>query len=191
MFTGIVERMGRVVRPGKRLAVETGYDDLVPGESVAINGVCLSVVRSRKGRTEFDVVAETRKKTTLGDLRRGSRVNLERAVKAGSRLSGHIVQGHVDGTGRVTARSPLLRLETDLAAQLVPKGSVAVDGVSLTVVDTEPNAFTIALIPITKRETTLGRVRKGDRVNVEVDVMLKATRRPSRITRAFLRRAGF
>lgn len=192
MFTGIVERMGRVAAPGRRLAVETGWKDLAPGESIAVNGVCLTVAKISGTRAEFDVVAETLKKTNLGTLKLGEAVNLERALRAGGRLSGHIVQGHVDGTGVVAKTGATLRVETPLAAQLVPKGSVAVEGVSLTVVDADADAFTVALIPTTRRVTTLGRLKKGRRVNVECDVLAKYSRRaPSRITPEFLKRAGF
>lgn len=191
MFTGIIERMGRVARPGRKLAVDTSWDDLKRGESISVSGACLTVVRAVRGRAEFDLVRETLGRTTLGDLRKGDPVNLERALRAGDRLGGHIVQGHVDGTGAVAARGAKLRVETPLATRLIPKGSVAVDGVSLTVVDVEPGAFTVALIPLTRRLTTLGRVRKGERVNVELDIMTKAARRPSRLTLAFLKKAGF
>jgi len=191
MFTGIVERMGRVARPGRRFIVDTGWEDLRPGESVAVNGVCLTVVRAPGGRAEFDVVRETMSRTNLGDLGRGDRVNLERALRVGDRLSGHIVQGHVDGTGVVTRTGATLRVESPLARQLVTKGSVALDGVSLTVVDVEPDGFTIALIPTTRRITTLGRLRKGRRVNIELDVLAKYVRKASRITRKWLRKAGF
>ncbi len=191
MFTGIVDRLGRVVRGGWRLVIDTGYDDLKHGESVAVNGVCLTVVRLSGDGAGFDVVRETLSKTNLGALRPGSPVNLERALRVGDRLSGHIVQGHVDGTGGASFRRGVLRVETPLAAQLVPKGSVAIDGVSLTVVDVEPDAFTIALIPVTRRITTLGRVRKGTRVNVEIDILSKYVRRQARLSRAFLKKAGF
>lgn len=191
MFTGIIERAGRVVAAGRRLIVETGWTDLVIGESIAVTGVCLTVARIDGTRAGFDVVRETISRTTLGDLRKGAPVNLERALRAGDRLSGHIVQGHVDGTGRVVRSGATLRIESPLASQLVPKGSIAVDGVSLTVVDVEPGAFTIALIPTTRRLTTLGAVKKGGRVNLELDVMLKRARTASRITREFLARAGF
>jgi riboflavin synthase len=191
MFTGIVDRQGRVLRAGRRLELETGYPDLAIGESVAVQGACLTVARLREGRAGFDLVPETLRKTTLGSLRPGDRVNLERALRAGDRLSGHVVQGHVDGTGTVARAGATLRIETPLAAQLLPKGSVTVDGVSLTVVETGPNAFTVALIPTTRRITTLGRVRKGDRVNVEVDILAKRSKPSSRITREFLARAGF
>jgi riboflavin synthase len=191
MFTGIVERTGRVVRPGRRLEIETGYDDLKGGESVCVSGVCLTVARRTGTRAGFDVVPETISRTTLGTLRRGDAVNLERALRAGDRLGGHVVQGHVDGTGRVARAGAVLRIETSLAAQLVPKGSVAVDGVSLTVVEAGTDFFTVALIPTTRRLTTLGKLRRGARVNVEVDVTLKKKSRASRITREFLERAGF
>ncbi len=191
MFTGIVDRQGRVAAPGRRLAVDTGYGDVRAGESVAVNGVCLTAARVSGGRVGFDVVRETLSRTTLGNLRRGDSVNLERALRAVDRLSGHVVQGHVDGTGRVARTGAILRVETPLASQLVPKGSIAVDGVSLTVVDVEPGAFTVAIIPTTRRVTTLGRIRKGGRVNLELDILSKYLRRPSRITREFLEKAGF
>jgi len=191
MFTGIVERRGRIVRPGRRLAVETDWSDLAHGESVAVAGVCLTVARLRGTVAEFDLVAETLKKTTLGAHRKGDSVNLERALRHGDRLSGHLVQGHVEGTGVVVQSGKTLRVETELASQMIPKGSITVDGVSLTIVEVEPGAFTVALIPVTRRITTLGRVKKGARVNLELDVMTKRPGKPSRITRDFLRRAGF
>src|SRR6185503_7363776 len=186
MFTGIVERTGRVVAPGRRLVVDTGWTDLGLGESVAVAGVCLTPAGTR-----FDLVTETLKKTNLGDLRRGDRVNLERALRHGDRISGHLVQGHVEGTGRVTQSGRTLRVETDLAAHMIPKGSIAVDGVSLTIVEVDEDAFTVALIPTTRRITTLGKVRKGARVNLELDLMTKKPSKVSRITREFLRDAGF
>jgi riboflavin synthase len=191
MFTGIVERMGIVARPGKSLAVDTGWSDLKPGESVAVAGVCLTVARLQGKTADFDLVAETLKKTTLGDLRRGDRVNLERALRHGDRLSGHLVQGHVEGTGRVTRSGALLRVETDLASRMIPKGSITVDGVSLTIVDVHPDAFTVALIPTTRRITTLGKIQKGARVNLELDLLTKRPKKESRITREFLQKAGF
>jgi riboflavin synthase alpha subunit len=191
MFTGIIERRGRILRPGRRLAVETGWSDLAHGESVAVGGVCLTVARLKGSAAEFDLVAETLKKTTLGALRKGDAVNLERALRHGDRLSGHLVQGHVEGTGSIVQAGKTLRIETELAAQMIPKGSISVDGVSLTIVDVEPGAFTVALIPVTRRITTLGRVKKGARVNLELDLMTKRPGKPSRLTREFLRRAGF
>jgi riboflavin synthase len=191
MFTGIVAKTGRVVRPGRRLAVETGWSDLAHGESVAVSGVCLTVARHRGTAAEFDLVAETLRKTNLGGLRKGDPVNLERALRHGDRLSGHVVQGHVEGTGVVARSGKTLRVETELAAQMIPKGSITVDGVSLTIADVEPDAFTVALIPTTRKITTLGRIRKGARVNLELDILTKRPGKPSKLTREFLRRAGF
>jgi riboflavin synthase alpha subunit len=183
--------MGRVVRPGRRLVVETGWTDLALGESVAVSGVCLTVARLDGPHVHFDLVAETLKKTNLGALRRGGRVNLERALRHGDRISGHLVQGHVEGTGTVTQSGKTLRVETGLALQMTPKGSITVDGVSLTIVDVDPDAFTVALIPTTRRITTLGTVRKGARVNLELDAMTRRPARKSTLTREFLRKAGF
>lgn len=191
MFTGIVERTGRVVAPGRRLVVDTGWSDLAHGESVAVAGVCLTVARLSPDGTQFDLVPETLKKTNLGDLRRGDRVNLERVLRHGDRLSGHLVQGHVEGTGRITRSGTTLRIDTELAAHMIPKGSVTVDGVSLTIVDVDDGAFTVALIPTTRRITTLGKIRKGARVNLELDLMTKRPPKVSGITREFLKKAGF
>jgi riboflavin synthase alpha subunit len=191
MFTGIVARKGRVVRPGKRLVLETGWKDLAHGESVAVSGVCLTVARHDGTMAAFDLVAETLKKTTLGRLNRGDAVNLERALRHGDRISGHLVQGHVEGTGVVTQSGRTLRIETELAAQMIPKGSITVDGVSLTIVDVDPGVFTVALIPTTRKITTLGGVKKGARVNLELDLMTKRPGKASKLTRDFLLKAGF
>jgi riboflavin synthase len=202
MFTGIVDGVGRVgsvrrTRHGVRITVE-GRFSVTPGASVAVNGVCLTSL-GKKGLA-FDAIPETLRRTTLGRLKVGARVNLERAMAGDARLDGHIVQGHVDGTGVVESLSRrggaatlAVRVPSYLSNQIVPKGSIAVDGVSLTVVDAEPGRFTVALIPATLARTTLGRLRKGDRVNIETDVLAKYARRraASRISKAFLRRAGF
>jgi riboflavin synthase len=191
MFTGIVERTGRVVAPGRRMVIDTGWTDLALGESVAVAGVCLTVARITPAGTRFDLVTETLKKTNLGDLRRGDRVNLERALRHGDRISGHLVQGHVEGTGRVTRSGTTLRIETALADHMIPKGSITVDGVSLTIVDVDDGSFSIALIPTTRRITTLGKIKKGARVNLELDLMTKKPAKVSGITREFLEKAGF
>ncbi len=191
MFTGIVARKGRVLRPGRRLLLETGWTDLAHGESVSVAGVCLTVAGLDGPSAAFDMVRETLQKTTLGKLKRGDRVNLERALRHGDRISGHLVQGHVEGTGLVTKTGNVLRVETPLAGQMIPKGSITVDGVSLTIVDVEPGGFTVALIPTTRRITTLGSVKKGARVNLELDLMTKRPKKESRLTREFLERAGF
>lgn len=190
MFTGIVEKTGRVVRPGRRLEVETGWRDLREGESISVSGVCLSVAGIDGTRAVFDVHEETARKTTLPRKRKGDAVNLERALQAGDRLGGHVVQGHVDGVGTVRRAGRWLAVETPLAMQLQPKGSVTVDGVSLTVAELKPERFTIALIPTTLRLTTLGKAKKGDLVNVETDHLAKGPRGPG-LTKELLIRAGF
>jgi riboflavin synthase len=191
MFTGIVARKGRVLRSGRRLVVDTGWTDLAHGESVSVAGVCLTVARLDGPGAAFDLVGETLKKTNLGKLRPGDRVNLERALRHGDRLSGHLVQGHVEGTGIVTKTGSTLGVQTELAAQMTPKGSITVDGVSLTIVEAEPNAFTVALIPTTRKITTLGAVKKGAQVNLELDPMTRRVNKGSKLTREFLERAGF
>ncbi len=191
MFTGIVEVVGTVtgVEPREdRTTLEIEAPaiacDLAIGDSVAVNGGCLTVAGRDADRVRFEAVRETLDRTSLGELRVGSRVNLERALRAGGRLDGHIVQGHVDGTGRVR------RLERDgddvrlfvdcgpeIAEILVEKGSVAVDGVSLTVVGATESGFDVALIPHTLAATTLGERQPGDRVNLEADVLGKYVKR--------------
>lgn len=201
MFTGIVEAAGSVraarrTSKGLRLEVEAPWR-IPEGASVAVNGVCLTALEG-KGLA-FDVIPETLSRTTLGKLRAGARVNLERALAAGARLDGHIVQGHIDGQGVVESLSrkdgavTLAVRAPDLIDQIAPKGSIAVDGVSLTVVEVVDRTFTVALIPTTLRRTTLGRLRKGDRVNLETDVLAKYANRksPSTVTLKLLKRAGF
>jgi len=200
MFTGIVEATGRVraarkTSKGLRLEVEAPWR-IAPGASVAIGGVCLTALEG-KGLA-FDVIPETLKRTTLGGLRPGARINLERALSAGARLDGHIVQGHVDGSGVVESfarkggeATLSVRVPAALEDQIVPKGSIAVDGVSLTVVDVKDRRFSVALIPTTLRRTTLSRLRKGDRVNLETDVLAKYAKKKSTVTLALLKRAGF
>ncbi|WP_318750043.1 3,4-dihydroxy-2-butanone-4-phosphate synthase [Thermaerobacter composti] len=182
MFTGIVAGTGRCVAVrrvdgGVELEVEAPFlDGARPGDSVAVNGVCLTVTAADGGRLTFTAVSETLRRTTLGDLRAGDVVNLEPALRWGEPVGGHLVHGHVDGTGTVRAvarHGGEVRMAVEAPEALVPflapKGSVAVDGVSLTVVSVEGNRFTVALIPHTLERTTLGRRRVGDRVNLEVD----------------------
>lgn len=193
MFTGIVEELGTVVAvqdqgDAVRLTVRGPLvtSDAAPGDSIAVDGCCLTVVETADGTFLADVMQETLQKTTVGDLSAGTRVNLERAVTAGTRLGGHVVQGHVDGTGVIAARQPssnwdrvTVRIPGDLERYLVPKGSITVDGVSLTVIDVAgPDAtggatFEVSLIPETLARTTLGHKRSGERVNIEVDVIGK------------------
>jgi riboflavin synthase len=187
MFTGLVETQGTVDHVaddgagGRVLTVSADFAaELSLGESVAVEGVCLTVVERGGGRFAFQAGPETLRRTTLGDLAAGDRVNLERSLRLGDRLGGHLVQGHVDGVGTVAARVPQGDWETvwftapaDLAKFLVSKGSVAVDGVSLTVVDVEDDRFSVALIPHTLAVTTLGFKRPGASVNLEMDILAK------------------
>jgi riboflavin synthase len=183
VFTGIVEERGTVrsVEPGpsgRRLRVEcrTVAADSDPGASVAVNGVCLTVAEREGDVLAFDVMGETEAKSTLGSLRADDRVNLERPVTLATRLGGHLVQGHVDGVGTVAALDgPELRVRigNGLSRYVVEKGSIAVDGVSLTVTKIEDDEFAVALVPHTLDVTTLGLRTAGDRVNLEVDVLAK------------------
>jgi len=191
MFTGIVEELGTVAQvvdqgDAVRLTVEasTVLEGTGLGDSISVNGCCLTVA-ARDGETfTADVMRETLDKTSLGVLEPGSRVNLERAVTAQTRLGGHIVQGHVDGTGQVLRRTPSehwelveISLPGELARYLVDKGSITVDGISLTVVTAGPASFTVSLIPETLARTTLGVKQEGDPVNLEVDVIAKYVER--------------
>jgi riboflavin synthase len=183
VFTGIVEELGSVVELTANRLVVAGplvTKDVAHGDSIAVNGACLTVVEVRNDTVAADVMPETWERTSLGALRPGDPVNLERAATLSTRLGGHLVQGHVDGVGTLAAREPGERWDTvrftippELARYLVPKGSVAVDGVSLTVIDTDPDWFTVGLIPTTLELTTLGRKQPGDPVNLEVDVVAK------------------
>ena len=187
MFTGIIEEFGAVVGLEPRgdsavlvVRAPTVSADTHHGASIAVNGVCLTVVGSDGERLHFDVMAETLKRSVIGALRPAEQVNLERAVRAVGRLDGHIVQGHVDGTGVLISRAPgdawdLVRfgMPVDLARYVAEKGSIAVDGVSLTVTGVGPDWFEVGLIPETLRATTLGGKQPGDPVNLEVDVLAK------------------
>jgi riboflavin synthase len=186
MFTGLVQGTGvvRAIEPrpdGVRLRVETALGrELSPGDSVAVGGVCLTAIEADRGSFAADVVAETLRRSALGALRPGARVNLELPLRAGDRLGGHLVQGHVDGVGTVDAAREeglgrVLRIAApaELRRYVVEKGSIAVDGVSLTVAEVDDEAFEVALIPETLERTTLGAVAPGDAVNLEVDVLAK------------------
>jgi riboflavin synthase len=191
MFSGIVEAMGVVAEirsepPGCRLvirhpqiAAETNVAD-----SISVNGCCLTVVEKTGDTFAFQAGPETLKRTDLGDLKVGDNVNLERALKMGDRLGGHFVSGHIDGVGELVERSDYgdwssfrFRIAHDIARQMASKGSIAVDGVSLTIVDSEPEAFSVALIPFTLSVTNLGTRKVGDRVNLETDILAKYVQR--------------
>lgn len=218
MFTGIVETTGvvRALRPtaaGLRLVVDAGglRERPVHGASISVSGVCQTVATDAFPLLEFDVVPETLRRTTIGRLRAGDPVNLEPSLRPSDRIEGHIVQGHVDGVARVTAVTEggpewLLGLELEdeeAGAYIIPKGSVAVDGVSLTVAECEATGgarFSVALIPTTLERTTLGRRRPGDAVNIETDITVRTIvtylrrlggREGSEITLDLLREHGF
>jgi riboflavin synthase len=182
MFTGIVEELGTVVSlhgSRLRLGATRVLSDVQLGASIAVNGCCLTVVAWGPDWWEADVSEESFSRTSLGSLEPGAPVNLERPVRLEDRLGGHLVQGHVDSVGTVRAEVPELRIEADdrLLRYVVEKGSITVDGVSLTVVDVLDDGFTVAVIPHTSEVTTLGRRRVGDPVNLEVDVMAKYAER--------------
>ncbi|MFG2860285.1 riboflavin synthase [Streptomyces sp. ISID311] len=191
MFTGIVEELGEVVAIENlgdasrfRLRGPLVTEDAKHGDSIAVNGVCLTVVETADGEFTADVMAETLNRSSLGALAAGSRVNLERPMALGGRLGGHLVQGHVDGTGTLVERIPgehweivKVALPAALSRYVVEKGSITVDGVSLTVVDAADDYFTISLIPTTLALTTLGLKKAGDPVNLEVDVLAKYVER--------------
>ncbi len=217
MFTGIVEEVGsiRELRIGSEGAeVTVACPRLAPavriGDSVAVNGVCLTATGVAADRFTCDISAETLRRTALGKARAGSRVNLERALEAGGRLGGHFVQGHVDDVGRFLARTPSgqgfeisFGYPGDLARYLVYKGSIAVDGISLTISGLRQGDFTVSVIPHTLKETTLAALGPGDAVNLEVDILGKYFERyfqlglfgnaggAARITADYLKDQGF
>lgn len=205
MFTGIIETTAMVLsKTSRRIVIQRpkNFTDLKIGSSICVAGVCLSVVKLTESSMQFDVIPETLKKSRLGKLRKGDQVNLERAMRATDRFEGHIVQGHVEGTGVIEAlttptpqppppRLPfaplrvgegeggllVLRAEQHLMSFILQKGSIAIDGVSLTVASIEGDRITIALIPHTLKNTTLGTLREGDLVNIETDVLTRAALR--------------
>jgi riboflavin synthase len=181
MFTGLVSDTGRVAElEGGRLRVEAPALELAAGDSVAVNGVCLTATAVEEDGFRADVMDETLRRSSLGSLRPGDTVNLELPLRAGDRLGGHFVQGHVDGIGTVEslteegfARVLRLGAPPDLLRYVVEKGSIAVDGVSLTVAEIDEDAFAVSLIPETLERTTLGELAPGRSVNLEVDVLAK------------------
>jgi len=186
MFTGLVQAVGVIseTQPsdaGRRIVIDPAPWDHrpAPGESISVSGVCLSMVGDFDGRLVFDAVPETLAKTTLGALNPGDRVNLERSLAAGDLLGGHVVQGHVDGVGVVerveTGNEHRVRIAAppEVAPYLIPKGSISVEGVSLTLASVDADAFEIALIPVTLDDTTLGALAPGSRVNLEADQLAK------------------
>ena len=185
MFSGIVEAVGEIQSAetsseGSRLSIAAPFDGLSLGESISVNGVCLTVVEAAAGSFDVDVSAETLRRSTLGKLHGGSVANLERSLRLGDRLSGHLVFGHVDGVGRLISVTPEgdsslyeFAAPGEVSRYLVEKGSVAVDGVSLTVFGCIDERFSVAVIPHTAKVTTLGRLEPGAEVNFESDMLAK------------------
>ena len=210
MFTGIIEELGTVKSSGTRLVIEcrTVLSDAAPGASLAVNGVCLTALDLTASSFAADLAPETLARTNLGDLVAGSRVNLERPVTVATRLSGHIVQGHVEATGELLSLEELrdgnwwlkVRVPRELERYLVFKGSIAIDGISLTIASLEQDELGVAIIPHTYQNTTLAAYRPGARVNLECDMIAKHVEKllqsmelhtPSRLTLERLREEGF
>ena len=189
MFSGIVRGMGEIVLAearggGIRLGVRMDLPGLEPGSSVAVNGVCLTVVEARNGVVFFDAVGATLERTLLGEMRVGSRVNLEPSLRVGDALDGHLVTGHVDGVGTVLSRLPAkgavwftIGAPSELFRQIALRGSVAVDGVSLTVANVETEGFRVSIVPYTLEATLFGEYETGRRVHLETDVLAKYVER--------------
>jgi riboflavin synthase len=210
MFTGIIEAIGRVTAVQRRgdllsltIAPQAALTELVVGDSICVNGACLTVTALSPGGFQADCSSETKERTTLGSLTPHDEINLERALKMSDRLGGHLVTGHVDGTGYVTevtkgagSLTMTIRVPHELASYIVEKGSVAVDGVSLTTSRIAGDEFQVVVIPYTAQNTTLGRKRAGDRVNIEVDLIGKYIKRfmqqgGAGINKGFLAEHGF
>ncbi|RMF69959.1 MAG: riboflavin synthase [Calditrichaeota bacterium] len=211
MFTGLVEEVGRVTQASRRggalrltIAAEHVVQDLEVDDSIAVNGVCLTAVEVKGSSFLVEAVEETLRKTTLASLRTGSRVNLERSLTLADRLGGHFVQGHVDGVGRVTSLQKQkggvllnVRLPSYLMKYVISEGSIAIDGVSLTVARLAGDEITISLIPHTLELTTLGEVHPGQAVNIEVDVIGKYVESiltksdAGKLTEAWMQRLGY
>ncbi|MCL0102046.1 riboflavin synthase [Dehalococcoidia bacterium] len=200
MFTGIIEEMGiveEVTPTGLLIAASVCLKGTKVGDSSAVNGACLTVTDMVNGRFSVDVVPETLRRTNLGKLQSGDQVNLERALTPTTRMGGHFVQGHVDGTGRLSAVIPdgdavLVKFEIDerIARYIVEKGFIAIDGVSLTVVSAEAASFSVTLIPFTRANTNLGARQLGDEVNLEIDILAKYVERFLRVENAEAVRPG-
>lgn len=189
MFTGIIEATAEVIgnaRGALMIRRPASFDDLRRGSSVCVAGACLTVTDLSKETMGFDVIAETLEKTKIGSLKKGDAVNLERALRAGGRFDGHIVQGHVEDFGEVRSAgsgSLTIAVPSVLTPFIVAKGAITIDGVSLTVVDARGDSFSVALIPETLARTTLGALHEGDRVNIETDILARYVRQflPSRV----------
>lgn len=215
MFTGIVEEVGHIAQIKKQgefavitIRAKKILSDVHLGDSIAVNGVCLTVTSFTEAQFTADVMSETLKRTSLGELNINSPVNLERAMPANGRFGGHIVSGHIDGTGVIMAITPAnnstwyrIKTSTKLMRYIIEKGSITIDGISLTVVDTTEDSFSVSIIPHTIKETNLGSKKVGGLVNLENDIVGKYIEQfllkkeegnpSSRITLDFLKNAGF
>jgi riboflavin synthase len=215
MFTGLIEELGvikRITQKGHTLTLaieaEKIMHDLHDGDSIAVNGVCLTVTKFTRGQFEADVMPETFKHTSLAVLKQGSKVNLERAMSANGRFGGHFVSGHIDGTGNIRKRTHIenailieIDIPEDFSHFVLEKGSIAIDGTSLTIFKTTDHSVTVSLIPHTAKETILGFKAEGEIVNLEFDMMAKyfysfmnkqqTAKEPKGVTAAFLKENGF
>jgi riboflavin synthase len=209
MFTGLIEDVGHVVTlESTVLRVMTSFSDAKAGESISVNGICLTVTKLEKNRNglilDFDFSPETKLRTNIGDLKKGSFVNLERALKVGDRLGGHIMTGHIEGKGKLLQKKQednswlfVFSLDEDLRKYIIPKGSVGVDGISLTVVESRRTLFSVSIIPHTLENTNLHHRKSGETVNIEPDILAKYVESMlnpgsmNRMTEEFLREHGF
>jgi len=206
MFTGIVEEIGKVKGLGRgRLSIEAKevLEDTKPGDSLSINGACLTVISIGNHGFDVEIMPETVRRTNLGKLQHGDKVNLERAIPADGRFGGHFVQGHVDDVGKVLSVKPeegaiiaRISVPSNLMRYVVSKGFIAVDGVSLTVIDFDDFSFSVSLVDFTRKHTTLGIIKPGDVVNLEVDIMAKYVEKLQQkdnrgVTLDFLEEHGF
>jgi riboflavin synthase len=205
MFTGIIEEIGRVksVQRGRlTISANKVFEDLKLGDSIAVNGVCLTITALNKDTFAVDIMPETMRRSNLGMLSPGDEVNLERALVVGGRMGGHFVQGHVDDTGRVLSLIPeaeavlmWIAAPAEITNYLVEKGFIAVDGISLTVINRNASSFTVSLVAYTLEHTTMGKKKPGDIVNLEIDILAKyveqLTKGKGGITPEFLAEHGF
>lgn len=206
MFTGIIEELGTVKEASPKeltIAASRVLEGTAPGDSISVNGACLTVIHLTRDSFTVDIMPETQRRTNLGSVRRGDKVNLERSMPLGGRLGGHLVQGHVDSTGKVQSLTPegealLVRYQAppEIMRYVVSKGFIAVDGASLTVADRDAQSFTVSLVGFTRQHTNLDSRRPGEMVNLEVDIVAKYVERlvkgeKQEITLDFLAEHGF
>lgn len=209
MFTGIIEEFGKIIRINRKsdsmkliISCNKVIQGISIGSSISVNGACLTVVEMSKNSFEVELVSETIKRTNIGELKEGSLVNLERSLKISDRLEGHFVLGHVDGVGIINKKESKensfiveIKVNSELTKYIVKKGGVAVDGISLTVVDVLSNSFNVSIIPHTYKNTTLGFKNTGDKVNIEVDILAKYVEKlfnqKNKITTEFLKEHGY